>query len=231
MRVHFIQHVSFENPGYLLEWAQEGNHTITFTKVFEKNSFPSPNDIDLLIIMGGPMGVNEIIKYPWLKEEKQFIKKTIEADKKVLGICLGSQLIADILGKKVFINKEKEIGWWPVKKMAIKKYNSLLAGLPEEFITFHWHGDTFDLPENSIHLFATDICSNQGFLHGTNVAALQFHPEVNNELIDLMVEHEKEELISAAFIQTEDVIKMEAHERIHQNKKFTFQFVEQFLAL
>ncbi|MFI5133112.1 MAG: type 1 glutamine amidotransferase [Chitinophagales bacterium] len=231
MRVHFIQHVSFEHPGYLLEWAQDRQCSITFTKVFEKAFFPSANDFDLLIIMGGPMGVYEEKKFSWLKKEKQFIKNAIEADKKVLGICLGSQLVAEALGAKVYPNKEKEIGWWPVKKISSENAASLTAAFPDEFITFHWHGDTFDLPKNSTRIFATDVCPNQGFLHGTRVAGLQFHPEVTTALVAAMVEHEKEELVVARFIQTEEEIKNETPNRVEQNKTFTNAFVNHFLVL
>jgi GMP synthase-like glutamine amidotransferase len=181
--------------------------------------------------MGGPMGVYEEKKFPWLKEEKQFIKKAIEADKKVLGICLGSQLVAEALGASIYPNKEKEIGWWPVKKIPLKNSASLTTAIPDEFITFHWHGDTFDLPGNSIRIFGTDVCSNQGFLYGTQVAALQFHPEATTELIAAMVEHEKEELVPARFIQTEEEIKKETPTRVQQNKLFTDAFVNHFLAL
>src|SRR5689334_16619028 len=116
MRVHFIQHVNFEHPGHLLEWAKDNNHNTGFTKTFENISFPGLNDFDLLIIMGGPMSVYDENKFPWLKKEKQFIGEAIDADKKVLGICLGSQLIAESLGAKVYPSKEKEIGWWRIKK-------------------------------------------------------------------------------------------------------------------
>ena len=231
MRVHFIQHVSFEHPGYLMEWAKEKQYAVTFTKIFEGISFPQLNDFDLLIIMGGPMGIYEIQKFPWLKNEKLFIKKTIDAGKKVLGICLGSQLVAEALGSKVYPNKEKEIGWWPVKKSTNTTIDSFIKKFPEEFITFHWHGDTFDLPKESVRLFSTNICPNQGYLYGSHVAGLQFHPEVTPELVAAMIEHEKEELVPGPFIQTETTIKNETPEWINQNKNFINEFVDSFLKL
>lgn len=216
MRVHFIQHVNFEHPGHLLEWSKDKHCNVSFTKTFERISFPKLNDFDLLVIMGGPMGVDEENKFPWLKQEKQFIKDAITENKKILGICLGSQLIAEALGAKVYPNKEKEIGWWPIKKT-----NSIFnKDVPNEFITFHWHGDTFDLPKHSIHLFSTDVCSNQGFLYKSHVAALQFHPEVTEELVAAMVKHEGEELVPAPFIQTEETIKKETGKWVDLNKKF-----------
>ena len=227
MRVHFIQHVHFENPGHLLEWAKDEHHKTSFTKTFEKISFPKLTDFDLLVIMGGPMSVYDENKFPWLKKEKQFIKEAIAANKKILGICLGSQLIADALGAKVYPNKEKEIGWWPVKKI-----NSILnKDLPNEFITFHWHGDTFDLPKDAIRLFSTDVCPNQAFLYHSHVAAMQFHPEVTEELVAAMVKHEGEELVTAPFIQTEEKIKSETPKWVNTNKNFLIAFIEKFLVL
>jgi GMP synthase-like glutamine amidotransferase len=201
MRVHFIQHVHFESPGYLLQWATEHQFTISFTKIYEAVTFPSADDIDWLVIMGGPMGVYEEDKYAWLKAEKAFIRSVIEAGKKVLGICLGSQLIAEVAGAKVYPNHQKEIGWWPVKKVSNGQPEPLPASRPDEFLTFHWHGDTFDLPAGATHLFATTVCPHQGYLLNKNVAGLQFHPEATPELIDNMIAHGQDELVMAPFIQ------------------------------
>jgi GMP synthase-like glutamine amidotransferase len=202
MRVHFIQHVHFESPGYLLQWATEQHYEISFTKIYEAVTFPAVESIDWLVIMGGPMGVYEEDKHPWLKAEKAFIKSVIDAGKKVLGVCLGSQLIAEVAGAKVYSNKEKEIGWWPVRKVAEANGLSLTAALPDELMTFHWHGDTFDLPVGATHLFATAVCPHQGYLLGRNVVGLQFHPEATPELIHAMIEHGQNELVMAPHIQT-----------------------------
>lgn len=202
MRLHFIQHVHFETPGYLLEWAIAQQHTTSFTKIYEAVIFPSSEDFDVLIIMGGPMGVYEEEKYAWIKEEKAFIKTTIAAGKKVLGICLGAQLIAAASGAKVYPNKEKEIGWWPVQKVAAEMMHPLTSSLPSEFITFHWHGDTFDLPPGAVHLFSTPVCTNQGFLLNEKVAGLQFHFEATPALVEQMVANCGDELVNAAYIQS-----------------------------
>lgn len=201
MRIHFIQHVHFETPGYLLEWATAQQHTISFTKIYESVIFPAADAMDLLVVMGGPMGVYEEEQYPWLKEEKAFIKSVIAAGVKVLGICLGSQLIAEVSGSKVYPNTEKEIGWWPLQKVTNEKTLSLTESLPDEFITFHWHGDTFDLPPGAVHLFATKICPNQGFLLNEQVAGLQFHLEATPVLVQQMAAHGQHELVTASYIQ------------------------------
>lgn len=228
MKIHFIQHVAFEYPGYLLHWAQQHKHEISFTKIFETVSFPTSENFDLLIIMGGPMGVYEEEKYEWMKQEKKFIKKSIEEKKKVLGICLGSQFVAEALGSKVYPHTVKEIGWWPVQKTS----NHLLArNLPENFITFHWHGDTFDLPQNAIQLFSSDACAQQGFIFNNHVAGLQFHMEVMDDLLQNMTEHERDELIADKYVQTETTIHVSINEFVPSQNLYMQNFIDAFIAL
>jgi GMP synthase-like glutamine amidotransferase len=227
MRVHFIQHVHFESPGYLLEWATAQQHQISFTKIYEAVTFPAADDIDLLVIMGGPMGVYEENKYPWMQAEKDFIKTVMEAGKKVLGICLGSQLIAAVCGANVYPNQQKEIGWWPVKTIRNDKTTTLTASLPDELMTFHWHGDTFDLPAGAVHLFATDVCPHQGYLLYNQVAGLQFHPEATPELIEQMVLHGQEELVDAPYIQSSP--QMMATGYFTGQHQFLKAFLDKFL--
>ncbi|MES1223187.1 MAG: type 1 glutamine amidotransferase [Bacteroidota bacterium] len=226
MHIHFIQHVSFEYPGSIIRWAEENNHTTSFTKVFEQPVFPGTNQFDMLIIMGGPMGVYEEDKFPWITEEKKFIHAAITANKKVLGICLGSQLIANVLGSKVYTHTLKEIGWWPVSKATV---HPLTESLPDEFISFHLHGDTFDLPEGAIQLFKTKGCEQQGFVYKNNVAAIQFHPEIENELLQSMIEHEKETFIRSTYIQTEKEIQALATEQLSHQPAYIKAILESFV--
>lgn len=231
MRVHFIQHVSFENPGNLLHWAKEENHTVTFTIMEEDPALPNLEAFDMLVIMGGPMGVYEEDIYDWLKPEKEFIKAAIYSGKKVLGICLGSQLIAEALGSKVYPHIEKEIGWWPVHKLKNESAAKLMEGLPDNFITYHWHGDTFDLPEGAVQLFKTNACSQQGFLWGKNVATIQFHPEATNELVMAMINHGKDELVESPYIQTKSGMISVLPKHIPLQPSYMRSFVKNFLGL
>src|SRR5690242_15682741 len=107
----------FEHPGTIADWAAKRNYTTAYTEIFENANFPSIDSFDMLVIMGGVMGVYEEDNYEWMNEEKLFIKKSIEAKKKVLGICLGAQFIAEALGAKVFPHTKKEIGWFEVEKV------------------------------------------------------------------------------------------------------------------
>lgn len=212
MRIHFIQHVAYESPGYLLQWAAERNHAVSFTKMFESPAFPSVDDFDWLIVMGGPMGVYDEEKFSFLKSEKEFIRAVIGAGKKVLGICLGSQLVAEALGAKVYPHIQKEIGWWPVKKTAEGQTNPVVGNLPDKYITFHWHGDTFDLPAGSIHLLQSDACPHQVYLYKDQVMGLQFHMEAIPDLVKAMVENGRSELVPDNWIQSEkDILENQEH--------------------
>jgi GMP synthase-like glutamine amidotransferase len=228
MHIHFIQHVAFEYPGSIISWAAENNHSCSLTKIFEAVEFPLPGGLDMLVVMGGPMGVYEEDQYEWLKMEKLFIQAVIKANKKVLGICLGSQLVAEILGAKVFPHDLKEIGWWPVEKTTD---HPLTRHLPASFTTFHWHGDTFDLPPGAIQLFRTTGCEQQGFIYNNRVAGLQFHMEIKEDLLAGMVEHERSELVKATYVQTEEEIKQQAPLYISLQKNYMQQFLEAFVNL
>lgn len=170
MKIHYIQHIEFETLGTIAEWIEIREHSLSNTLLYNNENFPGLDNFDLLIIMGGPMNIYEYEKYPWLREEKVFIEEAISAGKAVLGICLGAQLIADVLKAEVFNNNYKEIGWFPV--FIVKQEISetfLLKNVPEEFTAFHWHGDTFSLPEGAKHLFASEACKNQGFIYRNTV--------------------------------------------------------------
>lgn len=194
MRTHFLQHASFEAPGYLLQWAQQQQHTISCTRLYEAPDFPPVEDIDWLVVMGGPMGVYDEDRFPWLKQEKAFLQAVIRAGKKVLGVCLGSQLVAEALGARVYPHTEKEIGWWPVEKVNNEMAPALAQLLPDSLVPFHWHGDTFDLPAHATHLLKTALCPHQAFIYDNRVMGLQFHLEATPELVADMVAHGKEEL-------------------------------------
>ena len=228
MRIHFIQHMHFEYPGTIADWANEKGFTTSYTKIFQQTSFPSIDSFDMLVIMGGVMGVYEENKYAWMKAEKEFIKKSIAEKKKVLGICLGAQFIVEALGAKVFPHTKKEIGWFQVEKVSSHK---LIEKLPQTFTTFHWHGDTFNLPQNATHLFKTNACIQQGFIYDNHVAGLQFHMEIKEDLLNNMIENEREELIKAGYVQTEDEIKNLMTKYIGQQKKYMYEFLKTFVLL
>ncbi len=185
MRAHYLQHATFEELGIIEPWLEKVGYKITSTRLFESTNFPSQHSIDLLIIMGGPMSVNEENEFPWLAAEKQFIREVINLRKPVLGICLGAQLIANAMGAKVYRNKEKEIGWFPIS--GVPSDNQSVFKFPPTAQVFHWHSETFDLPRGAIHLAKSDGCENQAFQLGESVIGLQCHPEVTPESVQRFV--------------------------------------------
>jgi len=204
LSIHSFMHVPFEGLGCIDNWINANNHAVSYTRFYDKYKLPEPGEIDWLIVMGGPMGVYDENIYPWLKEEKQFIRKMIDSGKTVIGICLGSQLIAEVLDAKVYPNKQKEIGWFDIKQT--DKNQAITAGIENRFPVFHWHGDTFDLPVGSDRLFSSDLTKNQAFLYNEKVLGLQFHFEVTVESMKQMLENGEAELLKSDSIQSADEI-------------------------
>ncbi len=204
LRIHYFKHVPYEGLGFIEQWAQKHGCSLSCTEFYKDgHEIPSVDNFDWLVVMGGSMSIyDETI--PWLKEEKQFILKTIETGKKVIGICLGAQLIADVLGADVYPNDRKEIGWWPVKLTPEGKKHTLLKDFPDEFVTYHWHGDMFDIPEGATRLISSDVCANQVFVYSDNVLALQFHFETTPQTVVEFINNSRHELVDAPFIQPED---------------------------
>lgn len=205
MRLHSLEHEPFEGLSNIEIWAKKKSHSISRTLLFNNEELPDMNDFDWLVIMGGSMNIYEEKKYPWLREEKNFIAQAIASKKIVLGICLGSQLIADVLGGRVIKNKYKEIGWFPVSLTKDAMNSSIFSALPSKFIAFHWHGDTFKIPPGSVRMAESGGCANQAFEYG-RVIGLQFHIEYSIESINSMLQNCAYELVDGKYIQKRDEI-------------------------
>ena len=202
MNIHWLQHVPFEGLGTIEKWAERTGHTLSCTRLFDGDLLPHLDQFGMLVVMGGPMGIYDEQEYPWLTAEKSFIRATLDAGRPVLGICLGAQLIADVLGARVFANKQKEIGWFPVTRTDAVP-SGLEGVLPKNQTVFHWHGDTFDLPADAVHLYFSLACRNQAFLYKDRVLALQFHLETTSESAIPLIQNCRNELVLGPSIQTE----------------------------
>jgi len=200
MRAHYLQHVPFEGLGSIEPWLRTAGYRISRTAFFESSALPDANDIDLLVIMGGPMSANDEATLPWLVDEKVFVRAVIESGKPVLGICLGAQLIASAMGARVYPNPAKEIGWFPVQ--GVTAGGAFTFDFPPSTEVFHWHGETFDLPSGARLMARSETCKHQAFQLGGSVIGLQFHLETTAESARAIVDHCGDELIASPTVQT-----------------------------
>jgi GMP synthase-like glutamine amidotransferase len=181
-------------------WLTKQNADVHYTRFYQSSALPDIEALDLIIAMGGPMSVNDEAEYPWLKMEKRFIREAIGRGVAIVGVCLGAQLIASALGARVYANREKEIGWFPIEAV---KTDAPVFQFPPKATVFHWHGETFDLPSGATLLAKSAVCENQAFQVGKNVIGLQFHLETTPETANLIIHHCREELVDGAHIQPE----------------------------
>ncbi|MCE1254965.1 MAG: type 1 glutamine amidotransferase [Anaerolineae bacterium] len=204
MHFHILQHVAFEGPGSIDDWLLSKHASVSYTRLFEAAPLPEPAEFDALVALGGPMSVNDEAVLPWLTAEKRFIAAAVQSGKPVLGICLGAQLIASALGARVYPGTHKEIGWLPVKRA---QYTPQVFSFPEQATVFHWHGETFDLPEGAIRLAGSEGCINQAFQIGARTIGLQFHLETTPSNVEALISNCRDELIPARFVQSEPELR------------------------
>jgi GMP synthase-like glutamine amidotransferase len=224
MNVHWLQHVPFEGLGAIEPWLIARGHVLSCTRYFAGETAPQNLEaLDWLIVMGGPMNVYQHRDHPWLPAEKALIREAIRAGKRVLGVCLGAQLIADALDGKVFQNAEREIGWFPVQRIATSA--STQFAFPEETPVFHWHGDTFSLPSGSTWLARSDGCAHQAFGFGTRVLGLQFHLEMGVADVRRIAHDCAGELVPGRYIQSAESMLLRSGESEASAKELLDRFL------
>lgn len=206
-RIHSFHHVPFEGLGHFEEIFARNDWPVSQTHWYRGDSAPEIDSFDALIVMGGPMNIDEHDRYPWLKLEKQTIKAAIDAGKTVIGICLGAQLIASALGAAVKPGRHREIGWFDLQRQPGADQSPLSDLLPERFPAFHWHGDTVELPEGAQLLASSEACQNQIFSIGDNVLGLQCHLETTPRTATALIENCGDELDGSHYVQSaEDML-------------------------
>ena len=203
--VLLVQNTQIEGPGYLGDLLQ--NDGFDITSVNAKYEQLPKNDFSLVVILGAPESANDDL--PYLLEEEILIKNCVEKNIPVLGICLGSQLIAKTFGAKIYRGPKKEIGFY--NDLKIYNNSSFFSGFKNPFTVFHWHGDTFDLPEGAIRLVSSRHYSNQAFQYKSAVG-LQFHLEVNEDMINLWLDKTNEKLQKIPYIDPQKI-----HSEINEN--------------
>lgn len=193
METYIFQHVEYEGPGAILPYLKSKGHNVHIVKLYAGDKIPHENDVDFAILMGGPMSVLEETEYPYIVREKELCCDMVQLGKPLLGICLGAQMIASAFGAAIKKNPEKEIGWFPVY---FTGNTASKLGLPQSLNVFHWHGETFDIPNlpGIATPFAnSEACKNQAFRLGSAIA-LQFHLEATEESMESMLVNGSDEI-------------------------------------
>lgn len=225
-----FMHVPFEGPGAILDWAKKNKHNIRYTRFYEGEELPDASAVDMLIIMGGTMNVFDFHIHPWMEEEIAWVKTFIELKRPVLGICLGAQIIAAALGEEVYPGPHMEIGWYNLQFFPSLGDYKIFNDLPVTRKVFHWHGDTFNIPEDATRIAASRAFPNQGFIYRNRVMALQFHLEVTPESVKELVDNCRDELVEGPCIQSEKEILSE-QKHFQSNQEVLFQFLDYLCAL
>jgi GMP synthase-like glutamine amidotransferase len=228
MKIHILQHVPFEGPGNIEKWAKKWDHDVYIHNIRHEEYFPKIEEVDLLIIMGGPMSVNDSAKFNWLKNEINYVNEYLSKGKFALGICLGAQILAKSLGAEVKRAKKTEIGWFEIRKTHEGRLCKYFAGLPEKMITFHWHGESFELPMDCKNLIDSEANTNQAFC-GDNFLGLQFHFEQTELTIKNMIDKTGKFLPVSDFVMEADEI-LSKKEHLEANKKYLFRVLDNIQA-
>jgi GMP synthase-like glutamine amidotransferase len=182
MSVFVFRHVPFEHLGLIAPALESRCKATKYVDAFQEGTAAiSDQDAEAFIFMGGPMSANDNLAY--IRDELRLIERAAMAGKPLLGICLGAQLIAKALGSRVYPNPVKEIGWYSIRWTEGAMRDELLTGLSGEETVFHWHGETFDLPDGAEWLASSRQCRNQAFRWGNGIWGFQFHLEVTPEMI------------------------------------------------
>lgn len=200
MKLACLTHVAFEGPAHIAAWANYSNIDLQIVRVYEGGMLPASDRLDGLLVMGGPMAANDESRHPWLTAEKRLIDQCMRSDVPVVGICLGAQIIASVLGARISKSQNKEIGWYQVSRTKTAERSLLRDVLPMTMTPFHWHGDTFSMPAGSCHLYASSGCENQAFAIGAQILGLQFHLESTEEAIEALVDNCPDDIVPGKYV-------------------------------
>jgi GMP synthase-like glutamine amidotransferase len=201
VRVRVLQHVPFEGPAALAPALRAAGHDVAITRLDAGEPLPPLAALDWLVVLGGPMSVHDEAEHAWLAPEKRLIREAVADGRRVLGICLGAQLIAAALGARVTRCREREIGWFPVERAPGAEASPFGRALPARFPAFHWHGEAFAPPPGAVRLASSAACAEQAFALGDLVLGLQLHVETTREAAEALVAHCADELVPGPWVQ------------------------------
>jgi GMP synthase (glutamine-hydrolysing) len=225
MKIYYIQHVPTEDLGVIEKWAEKGGHSIAGLNITTDLSLPSVDEFDGLIILGGPQSACKIERYPYLEQEIDLIKKAIAANKYILGICLGGQLIAHALGAPASRSPERELGYFPVDLTDEGKQDPVFSAFPANFTSVHWHSDMMGVPDNAVVLAKTPGCPIQAIRFSQRVYGLQFHLEFTKLKIKAILQKIHSKLPQGEYVQTPEEMLSAPFDKINQ---YCYQFLDNF---
>lgn len=207
-KVLALQHVEIETPGIILDLMKSKGIEYDCINLSEHSNGYNLSSYDALIIMGGPMSVNDKEHYTFIETEINLVKNYIKNDKPILGICLGSQIIASALGGKISKNPRNELGWHNVTLSTSE--GSLFNDVDKQFLAFHWHGDVFSLPNNCRKLAFSEMTESQAFNYGQKCYGLLFHLEITSDIVKNIVIKFKSDLITES-LKDNDILENLEH--------------------
>ncbi len=216
MNILCITHADFETPGIILEWANQNAHKIKIIKPYKNENFSlNDNRYDFLIVMGGPQDANDLEKFPYLKEEIELIKKFSLENKKILGICLGAQLIGKSFGENAEKSPEKEVGVYPIQLTNEAKNDPLLKDFPNTFLAIHWHNDMPGIKNDSTILASSEGCPRQIIKFAKNIYGFQCHLEITSDGIIEMINAAPQDLSPSSFTQSKETLITQNYKSIN----------------
>ena len=233
LRVHYFQHIAGEGFGSCYDYLKAHQAKITATEFFalpvdlslELEALPNIDEVDLLIIMGGTMSVNDEANYPWLKLEKRWLRRYLSAGKPAIGLCLGGQLIANALGASVSRNQHQELGWMDVVRVSHVPENYFQ--IQEKINIMQWHSETFEIPRGGVRLAQNNVCQNQMYQIGRNVLGFQFHPEMTPHALQLLIENEEDSAVfNGEYVQPIAELKKTIKSKFEQGNQLLNRAIE-----
>jgi GMP synthase-like glutamine amidotransferase len=228
MKIHCLQHTANHGHTYLPEWAASHGHQWV-SSIVPETGLPDPAQVDCLVVLGGPMSAWDEATHPWLRREKRFLQDFVAGGKPLLGVCLGAQLLAEVLGARTFPGRHKEIGWFRAEAPPESRRTWLGAVLPERFETFFWHGDSFEIPPGAVRIASSQAFPNQGFVY-RQVLALQFHLEVKPEWVRFLARRDAHELIGQGFVQDAETVLGKPEALYRENNRLLDRLLQRWLA-
>ena len=225
MKIQDILHASFEPTGVIQDWAANNSHELIESYPYRGEQLQGLDAFDVLLIMGGPQSAVEVQKYPYLYDEMALIREAILAQKKVLGICLGAQLIGQALGANAERSPHKEIGVWPVQLTPAGEYDPMLREFPRCFEAAHWHNDMPGIPEGAEILATSAGCPRQIIRFRDHVYGFQCHPEMTLSVMTRLSTHCSHDLNGGQYVQSREELLTQDYTAIN---KHAFRFLDQF---